>query len=646
MKKLFTLFCLFALAFTINAQQSYRAVDPSVHSHLKAAGEVTKRPFTSTDRAASYSFLIDYDGLDELYATDGGYTYTRFIWDLNKRWPNTEFALDYCAVWFDSLLYADQNSNISFYPKAKTTLTLDSFDVFFIHVNNTGTPDTVKFTVFNTNAATITGTGANEVLNTPSIWDTTIITTTTIPLNTTQFTILTFAPNITLPQGQSFGIRTDFSGDTAHTFQVLAGYRDECSDACFAEPAYAGLNSGYYLNLTTQTGTNLSGYSGPLGPNAVFYDCDQSGGFTLGGCENFAIQNFVTVPYVTASVDYGVAITADSLRGCPGATLNLTANAFGSSATPYTYSWATTNGTLTSTTDAEVGLIIGASNATVTVTVTDANNATTTASVSVSSRGINISITNPNPLTINCGANATIATQISGTTTGKNYTWSTGASGANTATQQINQPGNYSVTVTNNSGCSASASIAVQYPGGLTNNVNFNLPPSPVCQGKAQTFTNTSARTNGWNYLWTFGDNNTGFSQDGVNTYAAAGSYSVKLEQDSAGCKFSSPTKTITVLPATNAACVTGISDITFSNSISMVPNPTNGDVNITVNAVEGNVSVKLYNIIGSEVKSFSTTDVASTFSRNFDYSDLPSGTYLVKIQSGSNTAVKRLTIQ
>ncbi|MBK8657398.1 MAG: T9SS type A sorting domain-containing protein [Bacteroidetes bacterium] len=645
MKKLFTLFCLFAMALTMNAQQNYRAVDPSVKFKTTVASEVSKRPHTATDRAASYDVLLDYDGIDELYATDAGFTYARFIWDLNKRWPNTEFAMDYAAVFFDSLMYADVNGDITFFPKAKTTVTVDSFDAFFIHVNNTGTPDTLKFTVFNTAAATLTGTGAAEVLNTPSLWDTTIITTTTIPLNTTQFTILTFYPNITLPQGQSFGLRVDFTGDTTHTFQVLAGYRDECSDACQAEFSYAGLNTGYYLNLTSGT-NNFSGYSGPLGPNAVFYDCDQSGSFTVGGCENFPIQNLVFPAYITASVDYGVAITADSLRGCPGATLTLNANAFGSSALPYTYSWNTTQGTLTSTTDAEVGLIIGNSNATVTVTVTDANNATTTASVLVSSRGINISITNPNPLTINCGSNTTIATQISGTTTGKNYTWSTGASGANTATQSINQPGNYSVTVTNNSGCSASASLAVQYPGGLTNNVNFNLPPSPVCQGAAQTFNNTSARTNGWSYLWTFGDNNTGFSEDGVNTYAAAGSYSVKLEQDSAGCKFTSPTKTITVLPATNAACLNSVNDITFSNAISMVPNPTTGNVNITVNAVENNVSVKLYNIIGSELKSFSTQEVSSTFSRSFDYSDLPSGAYLVKIQSGTNTAIKRLTIQ
>jgi hypothetical protein len=52
-----------------------------------------------------------------------------------------------------------------------------------------------------------------------------------------------------------------------------------------------------------------------------------------------------------------------------------------------------------------------------------------------------------------------------------------------------------------------------------------------------------------------------------------------------------------------------------------------------------------VFNIIGSEVKSFNTNDVTATFNRTFDFSDLANGTYLVKIQSGAKIAVKRLTI-
>lgn len=648
MKKFFTLFCLVASVFALNAQSNYRPMDAASAAKVRVAPPVTKKANTiSSSRAATTNIYLDYDNNDETYATNMTYDYTRYIWEINRRYGNTDnLNMDYAAVYYDTLQYVDGNNALQFYPLAKSTLTVDSFDVLFIHTNTTGGNDSVTFTLWQSGAETVTNYGApNATFTTPKLWDTTIVVNSSIPLNTTNYTVLTFYPNVTLPQGKGFGLRADFAGDTANKFEMLAGYRDQCAAACFAEPSVAGNNSAYYLNLTTQTGSNLSGYFENIGASNIFYDCDASGGFTVGGCENFPIQNWVFPAYVTATIDYGVIIAADSLKGCPGSTLTLNANAFGSNATPYTYSWATTSGNLSSTTDPSVDLTIGSSNATVTVTVTDANNVTTSATAVVSSKGINISITNPNPLTINCGANATITTSISGTTTGKNYTWSTGASGTTTSSVQVQQPGTYSVTVTNNSGCSASASLSVQYPGGLNNNVNFAVPNPPNCAGKPITFDNTSQRVNGWNFTWTFGDNNTGFSEDGVNTYAAAGQFNVKLTMDSAGCSFSSVTKAITILPATNAACFVGVDDITFGGGVAIVPNPSNGNVQISVNSVEKNLTIRVYNVIGSEVKSFSTTDVASTFNKSFDFSDLANGTYLVKIQTADKTAVKRLTI-
>lgn len=647
MRKLFTLFCLVATVSATIAQTNYRAMDASLNGKLKPAPYATKPTFhQSTNRAATTQILLDYDGNDQQYSTDNGYDYTGYLWGVNSRFGNTDnLNLDYAAVYYDTLQYLDGNNALTFIPLASSTVTLDSFVVAFVHEHTTNNNDTIRFTVFNTSAATVTNYGApNSVFTTPSLWDTVIVTNTTIPLNTTNYTFATFAPGITLPQGKSFGIRIDFAGDTANKFNIVAGYRDQCAAACAAEIAVAGNNSAYYLNLTTQTGTNLSGYF-ENNSGGIYYDCDQSGGFTVGGCENFYIQNIWTFAYASVSSNYGAVIVADSLKGCPGATLNLTANAFGSNDAPFTYNWATSSGTLTSTGDQQVGLVIGSTNATVTVTVTDANNQTTSATATVSSKGINLSITNSDPLTLNCGGNATVTTQISGTTTGKNYTWSTGATGPNASTIQVSTIGNYSVTVTNNSGCSASASLSVVYPGGLTNNVSFTNPPSPICEDKLLTFTNTTTRQTGWNANWTFGDGNVGFTANGTNTYANPGVYGVSLQMDSAGCIFKSPTVNVTVLAASNAACVNGIEDVTFSNNITMLPNPTNGNVAVTVNGVEKNVSIRVYNVIGSEVKTFNANEVASTFTKTFDFGDLANGTYLVKIQTADKTAIKRLTI-
>ena len=650
MKKLFTLFCLVATVSAAIAQSNYRPMDASSLSKLKVAPSATKRTFhNSSSRAASTSFLLDYDGNDNQYSTDNGYDYTGYLWEVNSKFTNTDNeTMRYAAVLFDTLQYLDVNNALTFIPRSAATLTLDSFVVAFIHNHNTNNPDSIHFTVFNTSAKVVTNYGApTATLTTPILWDTLIVTNSTIPLNTTNYTFATFFPNVSLPQGKTFGVRVDFKGDTANKFNLVAGYRDQCAAACAAEISVAGNNSAYYLNLT-QTTSNLSGYFENYGTGGnIYFDCDQSGGYTVGGCENFYIQNWWIFAYETANVNYGAVITADSLKGCPGATLNLNANGFGSNATPYTYSWGTTGTgyTLTSTSDQQVGLVIGSGNAVVTVTVTDANSLTTTATVTVTSKGVNVNITNANPLTLTCGSNATITTQISGTTTGKNYTWSTGAAGTTTSTIQISTPGNYSVTVTNSSGCSASATLSVQYPGGLSNNVSFSNPPSPVCEDKPLTFTNNTTHQSGWNPQWTFGDGNLGFTANGTNTYANPGVYTVSLQEDSAGCIFKSPNVNITVLAASNAACLTGIEDVTFENAINMLPNPTNGNVNISVNGVEKNISIKVYNVIGSEVKTFNASDVASTFNKSFDFSDLSSGTYLVKIQSGSRTAVKRLTV-
>ncbi len=654
MKKLFTLFCLVALVGAAFAQTNYRPVDASVISNLKPAPPVTKKATNiSSSRAASTNLLLDYDGNDDQYATDNGYVYNRYIWGLNSKFSNTDnFNLDYAAVYYDTLQYVDVNSNnaITFIPASSATLTLDSFDIFFIHDHKTGVNnfDTIHLTVFNTNAAVVTGYSTPAAtFTTPVIWDTVISTNSTIPLNATNFTILTFFPNVSFPQGESFGIRVDYKADTANTFNILAGMRDECADACQAELSKAGNNSAYYLNLT-QDGTppsNFSGYYENLGNgNAIFYDCDQSGGYTIGGCENFAIQNIVMPAYVTANVNYGAVITADSLKGCPGATLNLNANAFGSNNTPFTYNWATTNGTITDPSAAQTQLVIGNSNAVVTVIVTDANSITTTATVSVASKGITVNITNANPLTINCGANATLITNLTGSssTTGKNYTWSTGATGTGTSTIQVNTPGTYRVTVTNNSGCSASASVVVQYPG-VTNTVSFTKP-SPLCEDVPLTFTNTTVQLNGWSSVWSFGDSQQSFLTNGTNTYQNPGVYTVTLTVDSAGCSFPY-SSSVTVLAASNAACVNGIEDVTFANAINLLPNPTNGNVSVMVNGVEKNISIKVYNVIGSEVKTFNASDVSSTFTKTFDFSDLANGTYLVKIQSADKTAIKRLTI-
>jgi PKD repeat protein len=654
MKKAFTLFSMLMAILVVNAQTSISKtnVDKSQFGNAFSRYKVTSMPKKAVQpsgRTAVSAFSIDYAGVDAYYADQIGtdFFYVPFL-DINKNYSNTDnLTHDYAYALFDTLLYLDANNGDipAFVPRAQSTLTLDSIDVFFIHqhaVTNTSF-DTIRFTIFDRDSLRFTGSGASIVASNNNIWDTLIITNTEIPLNvsnggTPTFTGMTFYPNLSFAQGKTFGMRIDFAGDTANKFNLVASFRDDCANACVASetvanrPAPALPNALYYINATAGT-QNISGI------NSV--------GFTCGPpCAEWYAQNWWIYPWVTASVEFSAAIVADSLRGCPGTVLNLSAYGFGTTATPLTYNWSTSSGQLSTTTDQNVSLVIGNTNATVNVTVTDANGDSVVTSVPVTSRGINVTITNPNPLTLNCGSTATISSTLTGIQTGKNYTWNTGATGTNVFSITVNAPGLYSVTVTNNAGCSSSASINVVYPN-VTNTANFTLPNPPVCQGRPVTFLNTSTKTTGWNSTWDMlNDGSTLiFNEDATHTYLAAGTYTVKLTMDSASCAFST-TKTVNVLASTNAQCQDiGIDDVAFSDAISLQPNPSNGNITLTVSGAEKNLSVKVYNVIGSEVKNFVSDDISTTFSRNFDFSDLTNGTYLVKIQSGEKTAIKRFTI-
>ncbi len=663
MKKFFTLLMLLTVVFSMNAQQSLTKSAISKNSMLNSPKKDPtflnrKQVQPSANRNIQTAFAIDYVSVDALYAQAIG---TDFYYDneflQNNRYKNSDFfTLTTAAINFDSLEYIDATSQLpTFVPRAGTTLTLDSLDFIFQHTNASGTNDTLHLTVYDRDSFKVssftltTGKMTNNI-----VWDTFIVVNQTIPTNFGDdgaggflFTDLTVYPNKTFATGKTFGFRFEFSGDTSDHFMPICNFRDDCGNACVAAPTAADnpLNlpsSLYYLNLVTQGGTNLSGI------NRVGYDCNTDGiAGTPGFCEEFVIQNWRVLPFVTADVALGASIIADSLKGCPGTILNLTAFGFGADFTNGTYSWATTSGSLSAPSDQTTALTI-VGNAVVTVTVTDGGSNSATASVNIVSNGITVTITDSDPITLTCGGSSTIHTTVAGVTTGKTYAWSN--SSLTTASLAVSTSGHYVVTVTNNKGCSATAGINVNY-NGVSNNVNFNTPSGGAnCQGSPVCFTNLSTNQTGWNQTWDFtGQGGLGFTN--CYTYTSPGVYNVTLTMDSAGCTFISPSHSVTVTATQTvnpgAPCYTGvgINEIDFSNGVSIVPNPTHGNVAITVNGVDKNISIKVYNVIGSEVKSFAASDVTSVFTKTFDLSDLANGTYLVKIQSAENIAIKRLTV-
>ncbi len=192
-----------------------------------------------------------------------------------------------------------------------------------------------------------------------------------------------------------------------------------------------------------------------------------------GGCGTVNATGTITVNPTPSPL-----ITGDTLI-CSGETTVLSTGTFS------TYNWS--NGGQTQSIS-----VSPTSNTTYTVSVTDTNGCSGTASVNVT--------VNPLPI-VNISGSTSICNGQSTTLTatgGGSYQWS---NGDNTASITVNPavPTSYTVVVTNNSGCTDSATVNVSVFQQPTAQITGN---SNMCSGQSYTLT----ASGGNNYLWNTGD--------------------------------------------------------------------------------------------------------------------------------------------
>ena len=209
---------------------------------------------------------------------------------------------------------------------------------------------------------------------------------------------------------------------------------------------------------------------------------------------------------------------------------------------PFTYRWS--NGQIGAT---ATGLGVG----TYFVTATDSKGCNKTAqAVIVSSAGFTLNVTR---IDASCGpSNGSATVVVTGGTAPFRYLWSTTAT-----TQTINNlaAGNYTVTVTDNTGCSSVATTTINAVGSLTISLTSTNAACGIANGTV-TATPTSG-TAPFTYLW-----NTGATTQTIGTLAA-GTYSVTV-RDASGCTATGQ-RTITqtstfdvTLDARNITCNSG----------------------------------------------------------------------------------------
>lgn len=231
---------------------------------------------------------------------------------------------------------------------------------------------------------------------------------------------------------------------------------------------------------------------------------------TLGGSYTVSItlgnNSQVSDPVVvTVNNSPTASITpAGSTSFCAGGSVTLNA----STGQGYTYRWFK-NDTLIS--NATASAYTASQPGNYTVEVYNGCYATS-APVTVSNTTFTAGITPSGSTTICANSNVTLTA-----TAGSSYNWSNGAS---TQSISVNQAGNYSVTVTQNS-CTAIAAQSV------------TVNPLPTSFYTYSTGSNTVTLVNGSSdavsYSWNFGDGNTSTLANPTHTYSAMGTYTVTL---------------------------------------------------------------------------------------------------------------------
>ncbi|MFQ5334713.1 MAG: hypothetical protein ACE5DN_01430, partial [Flavobacteriales bacterium] len=185
-------------------------------------------------------------------------------------------------------------------------------------------------------------------------------------------------------------------------------------------------------------------------------------------------------------------------------------------ATPYSYSWSNGQTTQTST---------GLSAGTYTVTVTDINGCTSSSTVTISDpAGM---ILNTSTVDATCGQNdGSASVNVSGGTTPYTYQWS---SGGTNASETGLSAGTYTVTVTDDNGCTSDTTVTISNTGGpsATASVVQNVLCNGDCNGEANV--NVNGGNTPYTYSWSTGGSNV------TETGLCAGTYTITVT-DSSGC--------------------------------------------------------------------------------------------------------------
>ncbi|PLX03049.1 MAG: hypothetical protein C0594_11135, partial [Marinilabiliales bacterium] len=329
--------------------------------------------------------------------------------------------------------------------------------------------------------------------------------------------------------------------------------------------------------------------------------------YTYTVTDDYGCSYDTTISVVVTGLTLSITSTPPTCAGYDNATATVTVDAGG---TPkYDYIWS--DGTTVANQNSNSNTLSGLTAGTYDVTVVDNNGCEGYASVTiVDPPGMTLTMSG---IPTTCGLdNGTATATITASTLKYDYVWSNGSStlNQNGLTNSINPvaAGTYTVTVTDDSGCTITDSFVVDPSTGVTA-MYTGLSNSCLNPATTYIFDNTSTASALATYSWDFGDGSTSTEFEPTYTYPSAGTYTVTLTVNDGAC-FDDYSVDVTIFPEVTA-------NITASDPL--CPGTATGSATASV-------------ITGSSPYGYNWSPSGYTGDGTATYSDLEDGTYTVTI--------------
>lgn len=253
-----------------------------------------------------------------------------------------------------------------------------------------------------------------------------------------------------------------------------------------------------------------------------------------------------------------------------------------------------------------------------------------------------------------------------GTTPVTSFSWNLGnsANGSGPTTAHTYPSGSYTVllTATNNNtntpNCSGTASQVIVVTNTCAANAGFSLMPS----GTPQLWNAfPSAPSNVINSEWNWGDGSFSNTLYTSHTYSTSGNYSICLSVTIA-CGASDMTcspyaifKTFNTTQSLDMIKVNVIDPATVSiksdneiNSLfTILPNPSNGSFNVSIDGLKDNsLSIDVYDAIGKLIYNQPSEIINGSLKKEISLDNVPNGVYFLKINAGEQVFSKKIIVK